>query len=142
MPSRGGRAESSIIRLLCGCIQGQDLRTSQRDDYLVQLRRLFAEQYFHILQTAKMRTQENIIPLGNALIVWNTLLLLCSSCFVAVRTWAKWQHHWSLADGVFVAGYVYTSKEMLFENKADIPLRRSPRWHSAPWSTWQWYHIT
>jgi hypothetical protein len=50
--------------------------------------------------------EESAIPLGNALIIWTTILLLSSSSFVAVRLWAKWQQSRPLADGVFVAGYV------------------------------------
>lgn len=45
-------------------------------------------------------------PLGNSLLIWTTLLLLYSSFFVAVRTWAKRQLSWSWADGIFVGGYV------------------------------------
>lgn len=53
-----------------------------------------------------MDAQGGVFPLGNSLIIWTTLLLLYTSLFVAVRTWAKWQQQWSWADGVFLAGYV------------------------------------
>jgi len=57
-----------------------------------------------------MGEQATTIPLGNALIIWTTILLLSSSSFVAVRLWAKWQQYRPWADGVFIAGYVCASR--------------------------------
>lgn len=58
-------------------------------------------------------------PLGNSLLIWTTLLLLYSSFFVAVRTWARWQLSWSWADGIFVGGYVSFSSTSSSLTRAD-----------------------
>jgi hypothetical protein len=82
-----------------------------------------------------MGTIEGTIPMGNALIVWTTLLLLWNSFFVAIRMWAKWQQHWSLADGVFVAGYVCTSNHPFRKSRADLLHHRLLSWRNVLPST-------